>query len=56
MREDQLDALVEAVRTGQGVEAALAGMGINSDVAMRWLKAHPNARTRLDEAKQQAQS
>lgn len=47
----QIDELVSRSTAGEGVEAILADMGLDSDIAIAEIRKHPNAGTRLLDAK-----
>lgn len=45
--------LLARVERGEGVEAILADMGVNSTVACQWLRKHPTAKADIADAKMQ---
>lgn len=51
MTEAQIDELVSRSAAGEGVEAVLASMGLDSDIAIAEIRRHSSAGTRLVEAK-----
>lgn len=51
MTDEQLDTLVARSTAGEGVEAVIRSMGLDSDREMLFLKNHPTAQGRLKEAK-----
>lgn len=53
MSDAQIDALIALVAQGQGVEAALNGMGLNVNIALDELQKHPSAKGRIQNTKKQ---
>lgn len=53
MSDAQIDALIALVAQGQGVEAALKGMGLNVNIALDELQKHPSAKGRIQNTKKQ---
>jgi len=51
MTEADLEVIVQRVSQGEGVEAILASLGIDSDLGCQWLKDHPEAKGRIQAAK-----
>lgn len=51
MTDDQLAELVRRVGGGEGVEAIIASMGLDSNRTCDWLKKHQTARSRINAAK-----
>lgn len=51
MTEAQVDELVTRSTAGEGVEAILDSMGLDSDVTIAEIRRHPTAGTRLLDAK-----
>lgn len=51
MNAQQYTDLLYRVGNGEGVEAILASMGIDSNVGTQWLKDHPSARGDIAAAK-----
>lgn len=53
MSEPQIEALLGLVAEGMGVEAALKSMGVDVNIALEELKAHPSAKGQIKDAKVQ---
>lgn len=53
MTEETLEAIISRVSDGEGVEAILKSMGIDSLIGTLELKSHPSAKGRIAEAKRQ---
>lgn len=52
MSEAQLTELIGRVASGEGVEAILASMGIDSNIGCNWLKKHADAAAQIAAAKE----
>lgn len=53
MSEPQIEVLLGMVAEGMGVEAALKSMGVDVNIALEELKAHPSAKGQIKDAKVQ---
>lgn len=53
MSEPQIQVLLGLVAEGLGVEAALASMGVDVNIALDELKKHPSAKGLISDAKKQ---
>lgn len=51
MTDDDLAAIVSRVQGGEGLEAILADMGFDSEIATDWLKKHPTAKYQISQSK-----
>lgn len=51
MTETHVDELVRRSTAGEGVEAILDSMGLDSDISIAEIRRHPTAGTRLLDAK-----